>query len=102
MTSPRAKFRVVSSCSAALCLFALEGAAFAQATPPTSSAAPSAPAIAPAAGGQVALPAAPPAPAAQTAQPASDTRAEALRAYQAALESRKLAATVPLSTQRLQ
>jgi hypothetical protein len=47
----------------------------------------------------VAAPAASPAPA---AQPASDTRAEALRAYQAALESRKLAATVPLSTQRLQ
>ena len=50
----------------------------------------------------MALPAAPPAPAAQTAQPASDTRAEALRAYQAALDSRTLAATVPLSTHRLQ
>jgi hypothetical protein len=37
-----------------------------------------------------------------SADKASDTRAEALRAYQAALESQKLAATAPLSTARLQ
>ncbi len=37
-----------------------------------------------------------------TAPPASDTRGEALRAYQTALEAQKLAATAPLSTARLQ
>ena len=102
MNSLRANFRVLSWFSVALCLFELEGSAFAQAAPQPSSAAPSAPAAAPAAGGEVAAPVTPAAPAAQPAPAGSDTRGEALRAYQAALESRKLAATVPLSTQRLQ
>lgn len=81
----------------ALCVLAFASVASAQTTPPAPSAQPAVPA------GEAAPPAA---PAASEPTPApsagSDTRGEALRAYQAALEARKLAATVPLSTPRLQ
>jgi tetratricopeptide (TPR) repeat protein len=79
-------------------VLSLHGAALAQATLPAAPEAPpptSAPSV-------EAPSTSPPSPAAAAPDKASDTRGEALRAYNAALESRKLAATVPLSTQRLQ
>jgi hypothetical protein len=59
---------------------------------PTSPAAPPTPADATAA---------PPAPAATAYDDTADTRGEAMRAYQKALDSKKLAASAPLSIQRL-
>ncbi|HKY39903.1 MAG TPA: hypothetical protein VJN18_28400 [Polyangiaceae bacterium] len=93
----------------ALALLLLVAPGFAQSA--GGSTAPPAPESA--AGGQTAQPAAPAAPAGEAANPgateapktyddSTDTRGDAMRAYQKALDSKKLGASAPLSIQRLQ
>jgi hypothetical protein len=80
--------------------FAQAGAAGPAAPDATTPAAPG-PAAPPGQAGVVDATAAPTAPAATAYDDTADTRGEAMRAYQKALDSRKLAASAPLSIQRL-
>ncbi|HVY28687.1 MAG TPA: hypothetical protein VHB79_19155 [Polyangiaceae bacterium] len=86
-----------SACFALAYLFGI-GSAFAQTPPPAPSteAAPAAAGAAPEAPATGDTAAAP-----QAYDDTADTRGEAMRAYQKALDSKKLAASAPLSTQRL-
>src|SRR5689334_18547879 len=79
----------------ALCVLTFASVATAQAPAPSTALAQPAPAAS-----EAPQPAEPSEPAPVPAA-GNDTRGEALRAYQAALSARKLAATVPLSTPRL-